>query len=209
MRDAQHPLADARRHRDQLAGVVERGQRGAQLGGRLEARRGIALEAAHHERLERLGNRRVDGRAAAAALLEPLLHRREALFRGLRSARPPADEHLVEDQPERVDVGARVDGLRRCPAPATCTPSVPTMRPSAASSADAEMPKSMISACSSSPRLDHDVGRLQVAVDDAGFVRGLEAAGDLPREPQRARDRQLAVAPQHRRQVVALRRTAS
>ena len=35
-----------------------------------------------------------------------------------------------------------------------------------------------------------DVGRFQVAVDDALFVRRLERVGDLPRDRQRLRERQ-------------------
>ena len=41
-------------------------------------------------------------------------------------------------------------------------------------------------------------------MDDARLVRGFEAAGDLPGEKQRARNRQLAVSVQHGREIVAL-----
>ena len=52
--------------------------------------------------------------------------------------------------------------------------------------------------------IDHDVGRLQVPVHDAGLVRGGEAGGHLSRDSQRARHREPALAPEDRRQVVAL-----
>ena len=36
--------------------------------------------------------------------------------------------------------------------------------------------------------VDHDVGRLEIAVDDASLVRGAEAGHDLTRQRQEARD---------------------
>ena len=49
--------------------------------------------------------------------------------------------------------------------------------------------------------VNHDVGGLQVAMDDAGLVRRLQAGGDLPRDPQRLRYRQLAARVEERRQA--------
>ena len=49
--------------------------------------------------------------------------------------------------------------------------------------------------------VDHDVGRLQIAVDDAGPVRGGEAGHDLPRQRQDARQRQLRLPLQQGRRV--------
>ena len=43
-------------------------------------------------------------------------------------------------------------------------------------------------------RRELDVGRLQVAVDDAALVRGLERLGDLPRDRQRLVERERARA---------------
>ena len=79
------------------------------------------------------------------------------------------------------------------------------MRPSAASSADAEMPKSMISACSSSPAPPI----MMLAGFRSRWTTPASCAASSPpaiwRASRSARaDRQLAVAPQHRRQVVAL-----
>ena len=53
-------------------------------------------------------------------------------------------------------------------------------------------------------RVDHDVRRFQIAMDDAGLVRGGEAGGDLAGEQQDARQRQLRLALQQGRQVGAL-----
>ena len=50
---------------------------------------------------------------------------------------------------------------------------------------------------------DLDVGGLQVAVDDALLVRGLERLGDLPRDRQRLGERHRA-ARDVRREVLAL-----
>ena len=53
-------------------------------------------------------------------------------------------------------------------------------------------------------RVDHDVRRFQIAMDDAGLVRGGEAGGDLAGEQQDARQRQPRLALQQGRQVGAL-----
>ena len=62
------------------------------------------------------------------------------------------------------------------------------------------MPKSMMTRVIA---VDHDVGRLEIAMHDAGVVRGLQARGDLPGERHDLRDRQALLA-QDRRQVAAL-----
>jgi hypothetical protein len=51
---------------------------------------------------------------------------------------------------------------------------------------------------------EQDVRRLQVAMDDAGVVRGFESAADLPGEPHGARHRQLLLTLQDGREVVPL-----
>lgn len=107
-RRRQHALAEPRRLRNQLARIVERGERRRQLGRRLVTRRRIALEAAADDRGQRLGNRLIDRAQEGKTLLEPLPHRGDAILRRSRRIGPRADEHLVQDQPERVEVGARV-----------------------------------------------------------------------------------------------------
>ena len=52
--------------------------------------------------------------------------------------------------------------------------------------------------------VDHDVGGLQVAVQDAAVVRGGEARADLARDLERLVRRQPADAPQQRREVLAV-----
>ena len=50
----------------------------------------------------------------------------------------------------------------------------------------------------------HDVGGLQIAMHDAGLVRGGEPRRDLPGDRQRAIDRQPALALQDRREIRSL-----
>ncbi len=51
---------------------------------------------------------------------------------------------------------------------------------------------------------DHDVGRLEIAVDDARFVRGDEAGGDVADDAKRRRNRSVPRALEHAREVGAL-----
>ena len=144
-----HRPAEARRNRNQLAGVVERGERRAQLRRRLKPRRRIPLQAAADDLGERLRDRLVDRAQRRESVGEPLPHRGDPLLRGGPLVAPQAGQHLVQDHAERVDIGSHPPPggalLRRH------VSSVPTMLPSVTVSLDAEMPKSMISACSSSP----------------------------------------------------------
>ncbi len=95
--------------------------------------------AAHDEALERHRNRRIFGaqrlaapRASAAGA--PRMRCRDGCGTAL------AEEQVVEDQPEGVDVGPLVHRLRRAPVPAPCTrrcrpPSRPSSAPSSAAAA--------------------------------------------------------------------------
>ena len=51
---------------------------------------------------------------------------------------------------------------------------------------------------------DQNVGRLQIAVDDADFVRRLQAGDDLTRQRDRPFDRQLPLGRQQAREVGAV-----
>ena len=98
-----------------------------------------------------------------------------------------AREHLVEHEPERVDIASRV---RRHAA-----------RPAVRGSDSGE---SGVSAAGAEPGQDRhavaareqDVLRADVAVDDAPGVRCGERAGDIGRDPERLRDGELALAVQ-------------
>ena len=52
--------------------------------------------------------------------------------------------------------------------------------------------------------VEHDVGRLQIAMDDAAIVRGGEAGADLPRELDRALLGKPADAAEQRREILAV-----
>ena len=114
-------------------------------------------------------------------------------------------EHLEEHDAERPDVRAPIDGLaarllrrhvRRRPeddahlgrrarsASANSTASAPTPLGLAGSSALARPKSSTLTVPS---RADFDVGRLQIAMDDALVVRGFERVGDLAGDRQRVR----------------------
>ena len=131
--------------RNQLAGVVDGGQRCAQLRRGLEPRGGVDLEAARDQCFERLRNRRVEGSQRRQPLLAPLSHRVNAIDRPCTGGAARPRQHLVEDETERVDVGARVDRAAGACSGAMYS-SVPMMLPDAASELDTEMPKSMICA---------------------------------------------------------------
>ena len=93
------------------------------------------------------------------------------------SERKLPDEHLVEDDAERPDVRALSRDPRPGPAPATCRPRCPIVvwlfgerRPAA------ELGQPEVHDLGLALRRDHDVGALDVAVDDA-LVMGLAQAG--------------------------------
>ena len=200
-RDARRkqPLADARRNRNQFAGIVERGQRRAERRARLKARVGGPLETPHHERVERLGNRFVDGSCRRQAIFEPLHHRIETILR----SGPDAEQHFVHNQSERIDIRAAVNRLaalllRRHVLERAENGARRGIRDGGGNAEVHDERVGLITGAAG-----HDVGRFQVPVHDARLVRGGESFGDVPREAQGARKRQLSVAPQYRRQIVA------
>ena len=120
----------------------------------------------------------------------------------------PAREHLVEHAPEGPHVGARDRRARRAPARGSCRPRVPSNRARVGRSRGRRVAAGGASCRSSIRRLreaevehlddavgpDHDVGGLQVAMDDALLVSGLERVGDLPRDRQHLGQRQTSSA---------------
>ena len=111
-----------------------------------------------------------------------------------------AGDHLVEHRAEAEDVGAAVDWGGPRPAPATCRPAVPTR---GAGLGERRRPRRRRTRRAGSTQLgdaevehldaagvgDHDVGGLQIAMDDAGAVR---------RRPARRRLRRRTPAPASR-----------
>ena len=195
------PFADAGGNRNQLARIIQRRQRRDQFGGRRKPRSGIALDATRHEGIEGGRNGLIQRANRRHALGCPLLHRVDSLPRRGGGHHARTGEHLVEDQPERVDVRAAVDRGARA-----------LLRRHVFERADDSAARRLF-ARSGNPEIhdqretvgaDHDVRGLQIAVNDAGVVGGSKAAGDLPGDLQSPRNGQLAVAPQDGREVVAL-----
>ena len=172
-----------------------RGRRVARGRSGLETLRDDAVERGRDVRLQRLERRR--------ALLEPLNEAGESAFGAI--ARPSAGDQLVEDQAERIDVGPLVGRLaarlfrRHVVERANQRAGHRIDGRARGRPRDAEVHQQRMVL-----RIDHDVRRFQIAMDDAGFVRGGEAGGDLTGEQQHARQRQPRFALQQGRQVGAL-----
>ena len=109
---AQHPVrARLDRHRDRLriAVLVERVERLAQFVRGLVARLGIGLQAPRDQRVHGSGTAGIHRPRRRQRLGQALLEVGERIAR-LR-ARGAAEDDVVEDQPERVDVRALIDRL--------------------------------------------------------------------------------------------------
>ena len=157
--------------------------------GRVIARGRIGLQAARDDLVERLRQLRVDRCAATAA---------PAAMRSIRSdIAVPAPCWRGAERACRAG-SARARRRRRAgrpalpsPAPAPCTRRCRRPRPPTViakfvaarrGARDAEIHHAgMVFG------VEHDVGGLQIAVDDARFVRGHQARDDLLRDAQRAR----------------------
>ena len=119
-----------------------------------------------------------------------MLHRHGDLV--LAAERDVPDEHLVEDDAERVDVGLAVDlvaerllgrdVVRRAEDAAVGRQALLLER--AGDPEVGDLRRALL--------VDEDVLGLDVAVDDPARVRGAERAGDLDRVGQRLGDRQPA-----------------
>ena len=130
--------------------------------------------------LERLGNTRLPRADRRERLRHPLHELRDGALRARRFA--AAGQHVVEDQTERVDIRAVIDRLghgllgshvfQRADHGARDRRACARHR-----TRDAEIHDDRVVV-----RVDHDVGWLEIAMDDAGLVRSLQAGDDLTRE---------------------------
>ena len=88
---------------------VESIELGLELLRGLIACRWLRLDALRDDAIDRLGNRRIDRTKAGRRLSRPFDEERQGGVALRRTALP--DEHLRDDQAERVDVGALIDRL--------------------------------------------------------------------------------------------------
>ncbi len=142
-------------------------------------------------------------RSARRCVAGPLDQKRERGVPTARSAFP--DEHLRENQAERVDVGALIDGLarrlfgRHVGERSDDRAGRGRKRARLGRTRDPEVGDDRLLGV-----VDEDVGGLEIAVDDASLVRGAKARHDLPGERQRAGHRQLAFRGQQTREIGAV-----
>ena len=103
-----------------VAPETDRGERGVDFLGGLKALCRVLVEAAHDGRFELPRDRRLDASAAAMGVSRICL---SATTIGVSPVNgDPPGEDLVEDEADRVDVGAGVDRLSLRPARAPCRP---------------------------------------------------------------------------------------
>ena len=209
--------SDGNRHPDdallrlQLASVIEPIECRDQFRRRLKTLLQIWFDAPGDERIERLWNCGNDGPDGWGRVRQPALQLADGAHRILGS--PPAHEHVVDDQSERVHVGALVDVLAArlfrghvFDGPDDLSDNCGRYPRHIVVDRDAELTggswrargRATASRCRSrDPEvhddrvlvLDHHVRRLEVPMDDARIVRGLETGGDLPGDRQDLRYR--------------------
>jgi hypothetical protein len=165
--------------------------------GRAKAGGRVLFEAASHDEVEDRRNGRTRGRDVGWLLLEDGGHR---LGRCLACERAAAAQHLVQHDPEREDVGARVDPCRahllgghvRDGANDGAGLREPRfgrrLRVIDRRSRRGELGEAEVEDLDPSVGEDEQVLGLEVAMDDALVVSGGEAAGDL-RGPARGASR--------------------
>ena len=122
-----------------------------------------------------------------------------------RSERVPPRDHLVEDEPERVDVGARVDAnaldllgrhVRRGADDAHAIGAVQAVAGELAGAEIEHFDDVVVG--------DEDVFGLEIAVDDVDLVHGVDAVRDFRSVVQRVGDRQTPGAIEHVAQRLAV-----
>ena len=188
-------------------------------GGRVP-RASVGLDASADEAAQRLGDLRIDRvrrrRRGSDARVQIL----QAVFKSVRPM--AAEQDVVQDQPERIDVGTLVDGPRAClfgrhvfespdhrpnrgvvagactvrhPRPHDVRRGRPRLghRPG-----DAEVHDHRLAVAA-----DHEVGRLQIPMHDSRRVGGSQPGHRRARNLQRTLDREFAFAPQDRGEIFA------
>ena len=109
-----------------------------------------------------------------------------------------AGEELVEDEAERVDVAARRDLA------AGELLGRHVGRRAGADRFTGDAGEAEVGDADLAAAVEHDVRRLEIAMDDAALVRGGESGADLPRDLERAIFREAADAAEQRREILAV-----
>ena len=156
---------------------------------RLIPARRIRVDAVPDELIDGLGDRRIDrahGRWRLRHAAEELRHR---AF-GVRGLSPP-DQHVHQDQAERVDVGTMIDrGALRLLGRHVLERADDRARHRAAARSGHRARNPEVGDQGAVFLVEQDVSGLEIAVHDAGFMRRDEPGDDLAGDAQRARDRQ-------------------
>ena len=123
---------------------------------------------------------------------------------GVRGERHPAREHVEEHRAERVDVGAHADLLAADLLGRDVVHGA--QQPAGAAVVDAAElhGEPEVGQVDVALGVEQDVGGLDVAVDEAARVRGVERGGHRGDDRRRALGLEPALAAQHRAQVLAL-----
>ena len=166
-------FAGGERRRERIAARQRRRDR--ERGGRALA--DLRFQAAHDRELDLRIERLDDGRRREDARLLALV---DQLGEVLALERALAGEDLVEHQAERVDVAARRD-LAAGELLGRHVGGRARAKRFARRAGEAEVGDADLAGA-----VEHHVGRLEVAMDDAAFVRGGEAGADLARDLERA-----------------------
>src|SRR5439155_7913608 len=165
--------------RGRLTGLERRcqwiaaGEDREELDRRARAFRGLPFEAFENRSVDRRVEARNEGRWSRGDFIRALA----GLDLGGSIGRPSPREHLVEHEAERVDVGPGRDLLARELLRGHVSGGAPLRLLPAERLRDSRKPE--VRDAGSTPAVEHDVGRLQVAVNDPLNVRGREPGRDL------------------------------
>ena len=171
------------------------------LGDRLVAGRPVSCHAAGEDLLDVQRGLRIQFRHRLRFVREPPDHH---LVRRIARERNLAAGHLVEDHAEREDVRPRVGLL----APHLLRRHVERRPQNGAhlrhGAAGERLGEAEVGQVRRAGRVEHDVLRLQVAVDDALLVRRREPLADLTEQREEPRQRKAPLALEHALEVLAL-----
>ena len=197
------PMCDRLRRRRPpgVTGRVEGAQVCREFRRRLVTLRGIRLQAALDDAGDRFGDGGIDGAHRCRCLLHAAHDHGQRRFAGVRDP----EEHLPDDQPEGVNVGACVHVrparlLGRHVRQRAHHHSGGRSRDRTghgAREAEIEDDGQLVG-------IDHHIAGFQITVHHARFVRGGQPRRDAPGKRQRARHRQSSLTTDPRRQALAL-----